>query len=267
MAVVPSERVQIWVCLLLYGWYYPSMGLQIWVFLICVIFQRIAKGAGGKGPRQKKRKNRQKASKSFSTLFDNFRAGQKRSKIVKKCQKYFRLFFFRQFSRGTSFPAPFGWLWILPYSNGAVQIRVGLELADGGSSKTTSRRSPCQTPVRPHGHLKPFPMSSVALLLLWLLSGRLIFIHLQCWEVLPFCRFQRQRCIKVRVLRAHDFYAPLALKTAKGQHLPALEVYKKRSPICLGFRGLIRTRGFEKGKCCGLGIAPGEKGPCSGLAP
>ena len=61
-------------------------------------------------------------------------------------------------------------------------------------------------------------------------SGRLIFIHLQCWEVLPFCRFQRQRCIKVRVLRAQDFYTPLALKTAKGQPLPALEVYKKQSP-------------------------------------
>ena len=59
-------------------------------------FQRIAKGAGGKGPRQKTSKsvkkffetfrqflrsakkknveNRQKASKGFSTLFDNFRA-------------------------------------------------------------------------------------------------------------------------------------------------------------------------------------------------
>ena len=42
--------------------------------------------------------------------------------------------------------------------------------------------------------------------------GRLIFIHLQCWEVLPFSRFQRQRCIKIRVLRAQDFYTPLALK-------------------------------------------------------
>ena len=63
-----------------------------------------------------------------------------------------------------------------------------------------------------------------------LVDGRLIFIHLQCWEVLPFCRFQRQRCIKIRVLRAQDFYTPLALKTAKGQHLPALEVYKNQSP-------------------------------------
>ena len=47
-------------------------------------------------------------------------------------------------------------------------------------------------------------------------NGRLIFIHHQCWEVLPFCRFQRQRCIQIRVLRAQDFYTPLALKTAKG---------------------------------------------------
>ena len=31
-------------------------------------------------------------SKSFSALFDNFRAGQKTSKIVKKCQKVFRHF-------------------------------------------------------------------------------------------------------------------------------------------------------------------------------
>ena len=58
-------------------------------------------------------------------------------------------------------------------------------------------------------------------------TGRLIFIHLQCWEVLPFCRFQRQRCIKISVLRAQDFYTPLALKMAKGQHLPALEVSPK----------------------------------------
>ena len=53
---------------------------------------RIAKGAGGKGRRAKNVKNRQKVSKSFSTLFDNFRAGQKTSKIVKKRQKVFRHF-------------------------------------------------------------------------------------------------------------------------------------------------------------------------------
>ena len=55
-------------------------------------------------------------------------------------------------------------------------------------------------------------------------GGRLIFVHLQCWEVYNICRFQRQRCIKVRVLRAQDFYTPLALKTAKGQHLQALQM-------------------------------------------
>ena len=88
--------------------------------------QRIAKGrAGGKGPRQKTSKIVKKCRK----FFDTFRAGQKTSKIFKKCQKVFRHFSticaqgkecqkssksvknffdtFRQFSRGTSFPAPF----------------------------------------------------------------------------------------------------------------------------------------------------------------
>ena len=46
--------------------------------------------------------------------------------------------------------------------------------------------------------------------------GGLIFIHHQCWEVLPFCRFQRQRCIKILRPKDPDFYTPLALKTAKG---------------------------------------------------
>ena len=32
-AVIPSERVQIWVC----AWFCPGMRLQIWVCLICVI--------------------------------------------------------------------------------------------------------------------------------------------------------------------------------------------------------------------------------------
>ena len=60
--------------------------------------------------------------------------------------------------------------------------------------------------------------------------GRLIFAYLQCWEALPFCRFQRQRCIKVLYPKDPDFYTPLALKMAKGQRLPALEVYKNQSP-------------------------------------
>ena len=35
--VIPSERVQIWVRLFLYGRYYPSVRLQVWVSLICVV--------------------------------------------------------------------------------------------------------------------------------------------------------------------------------------------------------------------------------------
>ena len=35
--VIPNETVQIWVCLFLYGWYYPGVRLQSWVCLICVI--------------------------------------------------------------------------------------------------------------------------------------------------------------------------------------------------------------------------------------
>ena len=57
-----------------------------------------------------------------------------------------------------------------------------------------------------------------------------IFIHLQCWEVLPFLTIQRQRCIKFRVFKEQTFYTPLALNCQKGQHLPALEVYKKSVP-------------------------------------
>ena len=34
--VIPSDRVQIWLSLFLYGWYYPGVRLQIWVCLICV---------------------------------------------------------------------------------------------------------------------------------------------------------------------------------------------------------------------------------------
>ena len=45
-----------------------------------------------KGATSKSVKNRQKVSKIFSTLFDFLRAGQKTSKIVNQCQKYFRHF-------------------------------------------------------------------------------------------------------------------------------------------------------------------------------
>ena len=71
-------------------------------------------------------------------------------------------------------------------------------------------------PRKPRNHVLKTPAQNNPLF------GRLIFIHHQCWEVLPFCRFQRQRCIKILCPEDPDFYTPLGLKTAKGQHLPAL---------------------------------------------
>ena len=58
----------------------------------CVHWSADCKRGRRKGATSKNVKNRQKESKSFSTLFDNFRAGQKTSKIVRKCQKVFRHF-------------------------------------------------------------------------------------------------------------------------------------------------------------------------------
>ena len=110
--------------------------------------QRIAKGAGGKGPRQKKSKKRQKVSKSFSTLFDNFRAGQKkRQKSSKSVKNIFDTF--RRFSRGTIFPAPFGELreWQASESCifGAKQIhmRLILVVADTDTAVLCSFKGGC----------------------------------------------------------------------------------------------------------------------------
>ena len=61
--------------------------------------------------------------------------------------------------------------------------------------------------------------------------GRLIFMHAQCWEVLPFFTIQRQRCIKILRSKVPEFYTLLALNRQKGQHLPELELYKNQSPI------------------------------------
>ena len=59
-----------------------------------------------KGATSKSVKNRQKVSRQTSTLFDNFRAGPKHQNPL-KVSKYFSTLF-RQFSRSTNFPAPFG---------------------------------------------------------------------------------------------------------------------------------------------------------------
>ena len=59
--------------------------------LFSLVFQWTAKGASGKGPRQKRQES-SKVSRIFSTLFDIFHAGQKTSKIIKKCQNILRHF-------------------------------------------------------------------------------------------------------------------------------------------------------------------------------
>ena len=43
--------------------------------------------------------------------------------------------------------------------------------------------------------------------------------------------FSAPAVYKILCPKDPDFYIPLALKRAKGQHLPALEVYKNQSPI------------------------------------
>ena len=60
-------------------------------------------------------------------------------------------------------------------------------------------------------------------------NGRLTFIHLRCWKVLPFLTIQRQRCINIPCPKDPEFYTLLALNSQKGQHVPAPEVYKMQS--------------------------------------
>ena len=64
--------------------------------------QRTAKGASGKGPHQKSPKSVKNIFDHFSTIFAQ---GKKRQKSSKSVENIFDTF--RQFSRGTSFPAPF----------------------------------------------------------------------------------------------------------------------------------------------------------------
>ena len=56
------------------------------------LHQRIAKGAGGKGPRQKTSKIVKKCQKVFRHFWTIFAQGKKTSKIVKKRQNVFRHF-------------------------------------------------------------------------------------------------------------------------------------------------------------------------------
>ena len=77
MAVIPSERVQSWVCLFLYGWSYPSVRLQNSVFDLghfALLKQGCAK-SGGFGPGM------------FMTLDDARKERYKLSFCVAFCRK------------------------------------------------------------------------------------------------------------------------------------------------------------------------------------
>ena len=74
------------------GWVCSHFWLSVRNSVEVLLISADCKRGRRKGATSKNVKNRQKVSKSFSTLFNNFRAGQKTSKIVKKCQKVFRHF-------------------------------------------------------------------------------------------------------------------------------------------------------------------------------
>ena len=69
------------------------------------------------------------------------------------------------------------------------------------------------------------------------LGGRLILIHLQCWELLPFLTIQRQRCIKILCPKDPEFYTPLALTCQKGGTSQYWRCIKSSLPLgCPGAR-------------------------------
>ena len=79
-----------------------------WVSAVVVYTSADRKRRQRKGATSKNVKNRQKVSKIVSTFFAQGKKRQKSSKISVKND----FDTFRQFSRGTTFPAPFGGLWI-----------------------------------------------------------------------------------------------------------------------------------------------------------
>ena len=72
-------------------------------------------------------------------------------------------------------------------------------------------------------------------------NGRLISIHLHRWEVLLF--FSEKPAPSL-CTKDPKFYTPLALNCQKGQHLPALEVYKNKS-LSKTSRGFKKLSGFS----------------------
>ena len=69
-----------------------------------LFYQRIARGAGGKGPRQKTSKIAKKCRKVFRHFSTIFARGKKRQKSSKNVKKFFDTF--RQFSRRAPFFRP-----------------------------------------------------------------------------------------------------------------------------------------------------------------
>ena len=63
--------------------------------------------------------------------------------------------------------------------------------------------------------------------------GRLIFIHLQFWEVLPCSTIQRQRCIRILCPKDPEFYAPLALNWQKVKTFQHWRCIKISLPVVL----------------------------------
>ena len=77
------------------GTYFTDMPLRTVLKVrasVCSSISVDCKRGRRQGTTSRNVKNRQKVSKSVKKFFDNFRAGQRTSNIVKKCQKVFRHF-------------------------------------------------------------------------------------------------------------------------------------------------------------------------------
>ena len=125
--------------------------------MICVIVsglivQRTAKRGQRKGATSKNVKNRQKVSKIFSTLFDIVRAGQKKVKIVKKCQKYFRHFLtiFARYSFSGPFWGALNSMWWFGFVMAGFPLRFSEVLP-----RTFSKASGLDNGFTPEEHIRP----------------------------------------------------------------------------------------------------------------
>ena len=106
-----------------FSWHIHCWGKRLALFYLC---QRIAKGAGGKGPCQKTSKIVKKCQKVFRHFSTIFAQGKKRQKSSNSVTKFFDTF--RQFSRGTFFPAPFAIRWLCRQKNERSCDRDGLTI-------------------------------------------------------------------------------------------------------------------------------------------